>query len=58
MEWQNSLYEGGRLSMYRQAFTNAQEKALIQVINWLTDYNIPQITAIIKNLVEEIRELW
>ena len=29
-------------------------EALIQVINWLTDHNMPPITAIIKNLVEEI----
>ena len=43
------------VSMYRQAFTNAQEKALIQVMNWLIDHNVPPITAIIKNLVEEIR---
>jgi hypothetical protein len=44
------------MSMYRQCLTNAQEQALVRVINRLTDRNIPPTTTIVKNLAEEIRE--
>jgi hypothetical protein len=40
---------------YRQCLTNSQEKALIAIINDLTDWNMPLTTAIVKNLAEEIR---
>jgi hypothetical protein len=40
---------------YRQCLTNSQEKALIAIINNLTDRNMPPTTAIVKNLAEEIR---
>ena len=42
-------------SQYHQALTNAQEKALIGIINNLTNRNMPPTSAIVKNLVEEIR---
>ena len=42
-------------SQYRQALTNAQEKALIGIINNLTNRNMPPTSAIVKNLAEEIR---
>jgi hypothetical protein len=43
------------VSTYRQCLTNSQEKALIAIINDLTDRNMPPTTAIVKNLAEEIR---
>ena len=43
------------VSETRQALTNAQEKALISIINKLTECRIPLTSAIIKNLIEEIR---
>jgi transposase-like protein len=43
------------VSIHRQALTNSQEKALIQVINQLTDRKMPPTSAIVKNLAEEIR---
>jgi hypothetical protein len=43
------------VSTHRQALTNAQEKALIGIINWLTDRRMPPTSAIVKNLAEEIR---
>ena len=42
-------------SQYCQALTNAQEKALISIINNLTNCNMPPTSAIVKNLAEEIR---
>ena len=42
-------------STYRQCLTNAQEKALVQLINKLTDRKLPPTTTIVRNLVEEIR---
>src|SRR3982074_285663 len=42
-------------SQYHQALTNAQEKALIGIINNLTNRNMPPTSAIVKNLAEEIR---
>ena len=44
------------VSMYRQCLTNLQERALVQLINKLTNYRIPPIIVIVKNLVEKIRE--
>jgi hypothetical protein len=43
------------VSTYRQYLTNSEEKALIAIINNLTDRNMPLITAIVKNLAKEIR---
>jgi hypothetical protein len=43
------------VSTYRQCLTNSQEKALIAIINNLTDRNMPPTTAIVKNLAEEIK---
>jgi Tc5 transposase DNA-binding domain len=43
------------VSIHRQALTNAQEKALIGIINKLTDRRMPPTSAIVKNLAEEIR---
>jgi hypothetical protein len=43
------------VSMYRQALTNAQEKALIGIINRLTERRMPPTSAIVTNLAEEIR---
>ena len=43
------------VSETRQALTNAQEKALISIINKLSDRRIPPTSVIIKNLIEEIR---
>jgi hypothetical protein len=40
---------------YRQCLTNSQEKALIAIINNLTNRNMPPTITIVKNLVEEIR---
>jgi hypothetical protein len=42
--------------MYRQALTNAQEKALIRIINRLTERRMPSTSAIVTNLAEEIRK--
>jgi hypothetical protein len=44
------------VSMYRQALTNAQEKALIRIINRLTEHRLPPTSAIVTNLAEEIRK--
>jgi len=46
---------GEAVSMHRQCLTNSQEKALILLINRLTDRRMPPTTAIVKNLAEEIR---
>ena len=43
------------VSTIRQCLTNAQEKALVLVINKLTDRRLPPTSAIVRNLVEEIR---
>jgi hypothetical protein len=43
------------ISTHRQCLTNSQERALIQLINRLTDRGMPPTTAIVKNLAEEIR---
>lgn len=43
------------VSNHRQCLTNSQERALVQLINKLTDRRIPPTTAIVKNLAEEIR---
>ena len=43
------------VSIYRQCLTNSQERALVQLINKLTDRRMPPTTAIVKNLAEEIR---
>ena len=43
------------VSETRQALTNAQEKALIAIINRLTDRRMPPTSAIVKNLAEGIR---
>ena len=43
------------VSMYCQVLTNAKEKALVGIINQLTNYRMPLTSAIIKNLTEEIR---
>lgn len=43
------------VSETRQALTNAQEKALISIINKLTERRMPPTSAIVKNLAEEIR---
>ena len=43
------------ISTYCQCLTNPQERALIELINKLTDQRMPLTTAIIKNLTEEIR---
>ena len=42
------------VSNHRQCLTNSQ-RALVQLINKLTDRRIPPTTAIVKNLAEEIR---
>jgi hypothetical protein len=42
-------------SANRQCLTNAQEKALIELIDKLTKRRLPPTTAIVKNLAEEIR---
>lgn len=42
-------------SMYRQALTNAQEQALIDVINQLTARRMPPTPAMVIKLAEEIR---
>ena len=44
------------ISIHHQCLTNSQERALIQLINKLTDRRMPLTTVIIKNLTEEIRE--
>jgi Tc5 transposase DNA-binding domain len=43
------------ISQRRQCLTNAEESSLIQIINKLTDRNIPPTASIVKNLAEEIR---
>ena len=43
------------ISIYYQCLTNSQERALIQLINKLTNYRMSLTTTIIKNLTEEIR---
>jgi hypothetical protein len=43
------------ISMHRQCLTRSEEKALIGLINRLTDRKLPPTPRIIKNLVEEIR---
>jgi hypothetical protein len=43
------------ISTHCQALTNTQEKALIYIINRLTDRKMPPTSVIVKNLVEEIR---
>ena len=43
------------ISTYRQCLTNPQERALIELINKLTDQRMPLTTVIVKNLTEEIR---
>jgi hypothetical protein len=43
------------VSTHRQCLTNAQERALIQLINKLTDRRMPPTSAIVRNLAEEIR---
>jgi len=43
------------VSMHRQCLTNSQGRALVLLINRLTDRRMPPTTAIVKNLVEEIR---
>ena len=42
-------------STNRQYLSNVEEKALIHIINKLTDRRMPPTSTIIKNLVEEIR---
>ena len=44
------------ISIYYQYLTNSQERALIQLINKLTNYRMSLTTIIIKNLIKEIRE--
>jgi hypothetical protein len=41
--------------MYRQTLTNTQEKVLIRIINRLTKRKMPLTSAIVTNLIEEIR---
>ena len=54
-------FEGKRVSRseanseYRMLLTNAQEEALITRINCLTNRNMPPTSAIVRNIVEEIR---
>ena len=43
------------ISIHRQCLTNSQERALVQLINRLTDHRMPPTTVIVKNLAEEIR---
>jgi hypothetical protein len=43
------------ISVHRQCLTNSQERAIVHLTNRLTNRNIPPITVIVKNLVEEIR---
>jgi hypothetical protein len=43
------------VSTHRQCLTDAQEKALISIINDLTNRNMPPTSAIVKNLAQEIR---
>ena len=43
------------VSIHRQCLTNSQERALVQLINKLTDHRMPPTTAIVRNLAEEIR---
>jgi hypothetical protein len=50
-----SISMEAHVSSNRQCLTNSQEKALLQIINKLTDRRIPPTTAIVKNLAEEIR---
>ena len=43
------------ISMHRQALSRSQENALLDLINRLTDRNLPPTPRIVKNLAEEIR---
>jgi hypothetical protein len=43
------------VSTHRQCLTKSQERALVQLINELTDRRMPPTTAVVKNLAEEIR---
>jgi hypothetical protein len=43
------------ISMHWQALSRSQENALLDLINRLTDRNLPPTPRIIKNLTEEIR---
>ena len=43
------------VSEMHQVLTNAQEKALVSIINKLSDRRMPLTSAIVKNLAEEIR---
>ena len=43
------------VSIHRKALSDAQEKALVGVINRLTDRRMPPTTTIVRNLAEEIR---
>jgi hypothetical protein len=43
------------ISTHRQCLTNSQEKALIKLINKLTDRGMPPTSAVVRNLAEEIR---
>src|SRR4051812_36521532 len=42
-------------AFWKQALTHAQEKVLIDRINYLTDRGLPPTSSIIKSLAEEIR---
>ena len=44
-------------SFYFQCLTNKQKKVLIGYINTLTDQEMPLTRYIVKNLVEEIKEI-
>ena len=43
------------VSTVRQCLTNSQEKALVQLINRLTECRLPPTSSIVKNLAIEIR---
>src|SRR5271168_352215 len=43
------------ISIHRQCLTRSQEKALVDLINRLTDRGMPPTSRIVKNLTEEIR---
>jgi Tc5 transposase-like DNA-binding protein len=43
------------ISNHRQCLTNAQERALVHLINRLTDRGLQPTSQIVKNLAEEIR---
>ncbi|KAH7384992.1 hypothetical protein BKA64DRAFT_154593 [Cadophora sp. MPI-SDFR-AT-0126] len=42
-------------AFWKQALTHAQEKVLIDRINYLTDRGLPPTSCIVKSLAEEIR---